>query len=154
MRIYLLESFIFCVYIHIRKLPAPILFRICVFVLVISFMSAGLFRFFDFFQLSNQRFRSTINLYNKNIRIFKLYTWFRRNKSTRSQILVKIGGILKNFTNFTEKHLRWSLFLKNCRPRNSRQVFFCEICEIFKNTYFCRTPPEAASVDGIFQKCI
>ena len=21
------------------------------------------------------------------------------------------------------------------------QVFFCEFCEIFKNTFFCRTPP-------------
>ena len=26
------------------------------------------------------------------------------------------------------------------------QVFFCEVCEIFKNTFSCRTPPVAASV--------
>ena len=25
------------------------------------------------------------------------------------------------------------------------QAFFCEICEIFKNTFFYRTPPVAAS---------
>ena len=26
------------------------------------------------------------------------------------------------------------------------EVFFCELCEISKNTFFYRTPPEAASV--------
>ena len=41
---------------HIRKLPAPILFRICVFGLVISLMSAGLFRFFDFFSFQIKDF--------------------------------------------------------------------------------------------------
>ena len=39
-------------------------------------------------------------------------------------------GVLKNFANFTEKHLCWSLFLIEM------QVFTCEICEIFKNTFF------------------
>ena len=34
-----------------------------------------------------------------------------------------------------------SLF-KSCR----QEVFSCEICNIFKNTFFHRTPPEAASV--------
>ena len=28
------------------------------------------------------------------------------------------------------------------------QVFTCEFCEIFKNTFSCRTPPVAASVDN------
>ena len=33
------------------------------------------------------------------------------------------------------------MFLKIRKP----QVFFCEFCEIFKKTFFYRTPPVAAS---------
>ena len=36
--------------------------------------------------------------------------WERNYRSSRSQIFFKIG-ILKNFANFTRKHLYWSLFL-------------------------------------------
>ena len=57
--------------------------------------------------------------------------------------VIKIGH-LKNFANFTEKHLCWSLFLiklQAFRPvtllkRKPNQVFSCEICEMFKNTFF------------------
>ena len=48
-------------------------------------------------------------------------------------------AVLKNFTNFTGKPLCWSLFLINFqafRRATPAQVFSCEICEIFKNTYF------------------
>ena len=52
--------------------------------------------------------------------------------------------VLKNFTNFIEKHLCWSLFLiklQAFRPttvlkKTPMQVLSCEICGIFKNTYF------------------
>ena len=54
--------------------------------------------------------------------------------------------VLKNFTNFTGKHLYWSLFfykvasLQACNVTKKRllptQVFSCEIWEILKNTYF------------------
>ena len=37
-------------------------------------------------------------------------------------------AVLKTFAKFTGKHLLWSLF--------SAQVFSCEYCKIFKNTYF------------------
>ena len=52
---------------------------------------------------------------------------------------------LKNFANFTGKHLCWSLslnivagqrtynFIKKETPT---KVFSCEICEIFRNTFF------------------
>ena len=53
-------------------------------------------------------------------------------------------GALKSFTG---KHLCWSLFFKiklqGCRPEGlqrrcfSTQKFSNEICEMFKNTYFC-----------------
>ena len=49
-------------------------------------------------------------------------------------------GVLKNFVNFTGKHLCWSLFLIK-----SAKVFSYEIYKIFKNTFFDRAPPVAAS---------
>ena len=60
---------------------------------------------------------------------------------------------LKDFAIFTEKHLCWSLFLINIqawRPatllkRDSNIGVFCEICEIFHNTFLCRTHAVAAS---------
>ena len=54
-------------------------------------------------------------------------------------------GVLKNFANFTGKHMRWSLFLikqqdvwlTTLLKRDSNTgVFQCEHSEIFKNTYF------------------
>ena len=38
--------------------------------------------------------------------------------------------------------LRSATLLKEETPI---QVFSCEFCEIFKNTFFCRTPPVAVS---------
>ena len=50
---------------------------------------------------------------------------------------------LKHFGNFTGKHLSWSLFLKNFQAeglqlyqKTPTQVFFREVFEIFKNTFF------------------
>ena len=59
-------------------------------------------------------------------------------------------GVLKNFANFTEKPLCWSLFLIKLQhfksPKETpTQVFSYEICEIFNNTFFYKTPPVAAS---------
>ena len=53
-------------------------------------------------------------------------------------------GVLKNFTQFTVKHLCQSLFLKKVQAKAGNfiknetlaQMFFCEFCEIFKNTFF------------------
>ena len=53
-------------------------------------------------------------------------------------------GVLKDFANFKGKHLCWSLFLiklQAFRPAtllkgDSYIEIFCEISEIFKNTYF------------------
>ena len=58
-------------------------------------------------------------------------------------------GVLKSFENFTGKYLYWSLFLINLMEfylkKISTQVFFCEICDSFKNTFFYKTTPVAAS---------
>ena len=56
-------------------------------------------------------------------------------------------GVLKNFAKFTGKHLYQSLFFNKAaglRPEACNfikketlaQVFFCEFCEISKNTFF------------------
>ena len=50
---------------------------------------------------------------------------------------------LKNFTRFTRKQLCWRLFILK---KTASQVFSCEFYDIFKNTFFNRTPPVAASV--------
>ena len=49
-------------------------------------------------------------------------------------------GVLKYFTKFTWKHLCQSLFF-NKVAETLAQVFSCRFCEIFKNTFFYRTPP-------------
>ena len=44
--------------------------------------------------------------------------------------------VLKNFANFTRKHLCWSLFLMKLQGKETPiQVFFYEIYEIFKNIF-------------------
>ena len=50
---------------------------------------------------------------------------------SRLQMFLKIDA-LKNFPNFTGKHLQWILVLK----RDSDTGVFCQICEIFMNTFF------------------
>ena len=62
----------------------------------------------------------------------------QKPRSSRRKCSVKIG-VFKSFASFTGKHLLKSLFNKvaNLRPykETSPQVFSCEICEIFRNTY-------------------
>ena len=50
-------------------------------------------------------------------------------------------AVLKNFATFTGKHLYWSLLL----IKDSTQVFSCEYCENFMNSYFEERLPTAAS---------
>ena len=59
-------------------------------------------------------------------------------------------GVLENFAIFTGKHLYWSLFLIKLQACNfvkktPTQVFSCPYCEIFRTSFFYRTPPVAAS---------
>ena len=59
-----------------------------------------------------------------------------------SQIFSSHQRVLENFANFTGKHLCWSLSL--IKPEGLQlylketpaQMFSCEICYIFKNTYY------------------
>ena len=62
-------------------------------------------------------------------------------------------GVLRNFAKFTGKHLCQSLLFNKVaglRPKACNfikkeileQVLSCEFCEISKNTFFYRTPPD------------
>ena len=68
-----------------------------------------------------------------------IHYYLKNKRSSRPEVFCK-KGVLKNFTEFTGKHLCQSL-KKSLWDR----CFFCEFCEIFKNTYFYRTPLVAAS---------
>ena len=72
-----------------------------------------------------------------------------QGRSSRSQVFCK-NVVLENFTNLTGKHLCHNLFFnKVAGPAilfKKRLEFFCDICEIFKNTFFYKTPQMAASV--------
>ena len=73
------------------------------------------------------------------------------SRSSRPEVFCR-KGVLKNFTTFTGKYLCQSLFFNKVaglRPatllkRVPGTGVSRKFCEIFKNTYFCRTPPVAA----------
>ena len=44
-------------------------------------------------------------------------------------------GVLRNFAKSTGKYLCQSLFLNFIKKETLTQVFFCDFCEIFKNTF-------------------
>ena len=59
-------------------------------------------------------------------------------RSTRPEVFCK-ESVLKNFTKFTGKHLCQILFFSKVqllKRETLAQVFSCEFCEIFKNTFF------------------
>ena len=66
-------------------------------------------------------------------------------RSSRPETFCK-KGVLKNFTKFTGEHLHQGLFFNFIKKEALAQVFFCEFCEIFKNTFSYRTPSVAASL--------
>ena len=73
-------------------------------------------------------------------------------RSIRLTVFCK-KGVFENYQNAQKKHLCQSLFfnkvadLRNCIKKEAvAQVFSCEICKIFKNIFFHRAPPVAASV--------
>ena len=64
-------------------------------------------------------------------------------RGSRRRCCIK-KGLLKNFSKFTEKHLCQSLFFNKdagaadnfIKKETLAQVFSCEFCKIFKNTFF------------------
>ena len=67
---------------------------------------------------------------------------------TQKQSLADVlsNKCFSKFLNFLkETHVLESLFNKVVGLKAPTQVFFCEICESFKNIFFHRTPPVDAS---------
>ena len=66
---------------------------------------------------------------------------FRLSKTSHRRGSVR-KGVLKTFTNFSGKHLCWSLFLIKAlglqlyEKETPIQGFSCDIYESFKNAYF------------------
>ena len=78
-----------------------------------------------------------------NIREYKFIHSFQATvnfsgkcRSSRSQMIFEIA-VLKNFVVFTGKHLCWSPFRPATllKKESPTQVFSCEYCEIFKNSF-------------------
>ena len=91
--------------------------------------------------------------------MFSLVTKLKVNelsysRSGRSQMIFKID-VLKDFCNIHRKtHALEPVFDKGLgleifEKETPRQVFSCEYCKIFKNSFFYRTPLVAASVVGV-----
>ena len=100
-------------------------------------------------------------LQDRNLRQERVNT-FQANipflyRSSHQNCSVEIG-VLKNFPKFTGKHLRQSLFFNKVarayacnfiKKETLAQLFSCEFCGIFKNTYFYRTTLVAATVGSM-----
>ena len=77
-------------------------------------------------------------------------------RSNHQRCSIEKGGVLRNFTKITRKRLCQSLFFNKVgaatllKKRLWHRCFFCEFCEISKNTFFLREPlRETASVDSL-----
>ena len=68
--------------------------------------------------------------------LYGVHTMSQNDRSSRFEMFCR-KCVLRNFAKFTEKHLCQSLFLNKVEAL--AQVFSCEFCEIFKNTFFYRT---------------
>ena len=73
----------------------------------------------------------------------------RSYRSSRPEVFCK-KGVPENFAKFKGKHLCQILFFNEV-AETLAQVFCCEFCKIFKNTFFHRLPPVAASSLMYFQ---
>ena len=71
----------------------------------------------------------------------KINVLLSKGRSSRPEMFCK-NGVIKNLTKFTGKHIWHSLFLiifsQLYQKRDSAQLFSCEFCEIFKNSFFQR----------------
>ena len=76
----------------------------------------------------------------EEIKIYTSTTYFEKQPP---EVFYK-KGVLKNFAKFTGKHQCQSLFFN--KKETLAQVFSCEYCEIFKNTFYAEHLRVTASV--------
>ena len=73
---------------------------------------------------------------------------FLSEKKKKNPFLILPGRVRSSYQRCYVKKVFWGLqFIKK---ETLTQVFSCEFCEIFKNTFFCRSPPVAPS--EVFEK--
>ena len=71
-----------------------------------------------------------------------LTNWHNHNqqfRSTRPEMFCK-KGVLRNFANFTRKHLSQSLFLNKAAGISPAQVFSCEFCKFLRTPFLTEHP--------------
>ena len=90
----------------------------------------------------------SINTFGKFLMWFVYIYTLYRFRSSRPDLFCK-KGVLRNFVEFTGKHLCQSHFLEPqacnfIKTETLAQVFSCEFCEISKNIFYYRTPSVAA----------
>ena len=78
-------------------------------------------------QISNTSCRKKV--LSKSSKKYALRFWLIRRGSIKTDAL-------QNFAGFTGNHLSWSLACNFIIKETPVQVFFCEDCEILKNTYW------------------
>ena len=77
---------------------------------------------------------------------FKKISKIVKEAQQNLEVVVRRCSVKKAFVKLTGKHLCQSLFFNNfIKKVTLAQVFSCEFCEIFKNTFFHRAPLMAAS---------
>ena len=78
---------------------------------------------------------------------FVEHIWATASKLSNHRRCSVKKGVLEKFTNFTRKHLCWSLFLINLLKRDSNTGVFLWNLKIVLEDLFCRT-----SVNGCFSR--
>ena len=109
------------------------------------------------FSLDNFPYQYVLLINFQSCNVSEIHICLLRSSHQRCSLL---KGVLWNFSKFTGKHLRQSLFFNKVAglwpatllKKRLSQVFSCEFCEIFKNTIVYRTPLVAAS--NWMLKCI
>ena len=114
-----------------------------------SFKIEHIKAFFICRHMSNYRIHGFLRTQFLNSEGFPKFSFSTENNDSQKQppevFYKKI--VLENFAKFIGKHLSQSLFFNKfaracnfIKKETLVQVFSCEFCEIFKNTFFYRTP--------------
>ena len=96
--------------------------------------------FLEISQNSQENTCAMVSFFTEHLR-WLLLSFFARTVE-QYQVFCK-KGVLKNFTKFTEKHLRQSFLFNEVtynfmKKKTLAHVFSCEFYEIFKNTFFLK----------------
>ena len=97
-------------------------------------------------------YKNTIKNCSTTLQAFFFLSFSLHHKQPPKMFCKK--GVLRNFAKFTGKHLYQRLFFNKVagKKESLAHVFFCEFCEISKNTFPWRTPHVIASKIIVLKK--